>query len=223
MADYDFLSMCQHVSADAGIAGTITNVTQVTGDQARIVRFVRKQCLAIEQRWGDWKFSYASGLSTPLAVGLNTYSPPDNLRRWNKDRMYIDGRKVPKCNVMEYHEWNGVPIESDGYPTFIIIMPDGSLMFEPAPVQAMTFTADYYKSAKILSANTDIPNVPQHLCPVIEAFALQEYAQYDSSEELMAKAASDIEIWNNLLENDQRPGGEYNDTSYGNDLVTNYY
>lgn len=219
MASFDFLSMCQNVAQDAGLSGSITNVTAVTGDAARVVRYVRESCLAIETRWGDWKFNYKSGYMLALGGGLNTYAAPDDLLRWNKDRMYIDGRKIAKARVYEYHEWHGFQMDGEGDPSTVIIMPDNALMFFPTPRIAATFAADYYKSPAVLAANTDLPNVPQGLCPTIQAYALQAYAQYDASEELMAKAQGDIQIWDALLENSQRPGGTSSDTAYGNTII----
>ncbi len=222
MAMFDFLSMCQNVAQDAGLSGGVTSVTDNVGDAARVVRYVRESCLAIESRWGAWKFNYAPGFSTTLGAGLSQYSAPENLHRWNKDRMYINGNKVPKHTVLEYHEFRGWPQQTVGTPAAVIIMPDNSLSFFPAPDSESIFTADYYKSPAMLTNNTDIPNIPQIYCPVIQAYALLAYAQYDASEELKEKAQQDISYWDALLENDQRPGGTSSDTAYGADLRVQY-
>lgn len=222
MASYDFLSMCQNVAQDAGLSGQISNVANNTGDMARVVRYVREACLAIESRWADWKFNYKSGYESMLGAGLSTYAAPADLHRWNKDRMYINGNKVPKNTVLEYHEWRGWPQRINGTPAAVVIMPDNALMFYPAPDADSTFAADYYKKPADLVANTDIPNIPQNYCPVIQAYALQTYAQYDASEELIVKAQQDIATWDILLENDQRPGGTSSDLAYGADLRINY-
>ena len=222
MATYDFLSMCKNVAQDAGLSGSINSVANNTGDLARVVRYVREACVAIESRWGDWKFNYKSGYTTMLGAGLSTYAAPADLHRWNKDRMYINGNKVPKHTVLEYHEFRGWPIQTTGTPAAVVIMPDNALLFYPAPDSDSVFTADYYKAAADLTDNTDIPNVPQRYCPVIQAYALLAYAQYDASDELIVKAQQDITTWDALLENDQRPGGTASDTAYGADLRISY-
>ncbi len=222
MATYDFLGMCKNVAQDAGLSGDISSVAANTGDLARVVRYVREACLAIESRWGDWKFNYKTGYSTMLGAGLSTYSAPEDLHRWNKDRMYINGNKVPKHTVLEYHEFRGWPTQTAGTPAAVVIMPDNALLFYPAPDSDSTFTADYYKKPAILTENTDLPNVPQQYCPVIQAYALLSYAQYDASEELIVKAQGDISTWDALLENDQRPGGTSSDLAYGADLRIHY-
>ncbi len=222
MATYDFITMCKNVAQDAGLSGEINSVSGNVGDLGRVVRYVRESCLAIESRWGDWKFNYKSGYVTTLGAGLSTYSAPEDLHRWNKDRMYINGNKVPKHTVLEYHEFRGWPLQTVGTPAAVIIMPDNALMFFPAPDSESIFSADYYKMPAMLQENTDIPNIPQNYCPVVQAYALQAYAQYDASEELLVKAQQDISYWDALLENDQRPGGTYGDTAYGADLRISY-
>lgn len=216
---YDYLTICQNVAQDAGISGQIESVVGLSGDQARIARYVREACLKIEQRWGDWKFMFAGIQTISLSSGLNTYTASVDVHRWNKYKMAIDGQEIPRDNVYEYHEWRGPYADpNQGTPTVVIIMPDNSLMFYPTPDGPHTFQCDTYKEPAMLSVDTDLPNVPQRHCPTIQFFALKQYALYDASEELNAMADNELLLYNTLLENDQRPSGFESDTSYGGNL-----
>lgn len=221
---FDYLTMCSNVASMAGLSGQISGVTGQTGDLNRITRLVREACTYVESLWGDWKFLYGGPLPLVLQEGIAIYSVPSvySLYRWNKDAMYIDGHHIPRCNVFEYHER---PIREgdlfEGRPVSVVIRPDNSLQFINIPDQSYNFTADYYKRPMLLVNNTDLPNVPQIFCPVIEAEALRRYANYDNAVELKTEAQESFMLVMQQLENDQRPGGTVHNTSYG-DHVTMY-
>jgi len=221
---FDYLTMCSNVAQMAGLSGQISGVTGQTGDLNRITRLVREACTYVETLWGDWKFLYGGALPITLTEGLSTYSVPSaySLYRWNKDALYIDGEIIPRCNVFEYHER---PITQgdlyEGRPVSVVIRPDNSLQFISVPDGPYAFTGDYYKRPMLLVNNTDVPNIPQMFCPIIEAEALRRYANYDNAQELKTEAQESYTMLLQMLENDQRPGGTIHNTSYG-DNVTMY-
>lgn len=224
--EFNFLNMCRNVASMAGLSGNLGGVTGQTGDIGRIVRFVREACTMVESKWGDWKFLYGGAVPITLQAGLNTYSAPSEYKvyRWVKDGMQIDDQIIIRKNVFEYHERRIVPGDLEqGYPMQVIIMPDNTLKFIATPDAQYEFRGDYYKKPKVLMASTDLPNIPQQFCAIIEAEALRRYANYDNAAELKAEAQESYDMWLALLEDDQRPGGTANNTGYDGGIVISTY
>ena len=225
MADFDFLTMSKHVAQMAGLSGNMGGVTGQVGDMGRVVRFVREATVYVESLYGDWKFLFGGFVPITLQAGLNTYSPPTgyDVYRWNKNGMTIDDQIILRKNVFEYHERRVTQGDLDQYqPMQVIIRPDNSLMFIGTPDKQYEFRGDYYKRPKILVNNTDVPNVPQQFCAIIEAEALRRYANYDNAAELKTEAQESYDMWLTLLEYDQKPGGTHDNTGYDGSIVIAY-
>ncbi len=226
MANFDYLTMCKNVAQMAGLSGNIGGVTGQTGDIGRITRFVREACIYVESLWGDWKFLYGGYVPITLQQGLNTYSVPSEFEvyRWKKDGMQIDDQIIPRQNVFEFEERRVTQGDLyEGYPSSVIIMPDNSLLFINTPDQQYEFRGIFYKKPKILTANTDVPNIPQMFCPIIEAEALRRYANYDNAAELKTEAQESYDMWLALLEADQKPGGTHNNTGWDGSIIVQTY
>lgn len=212
-----YLSMAQAVASDAGYAGNIQSVAAVTGDAARIVRFVSEACEYVEALWGDWRFLWGGLYEGITLANVKTIAPPVGLYRWDQARMFIGDFHCSPIPYHEFHPYRG--IDRAGYVETVVIMPDNSLNMYPHPDKDMNFTLSWYKSPMVLVNDEDEPNMPDKFRKIIESYALWLYAMYDDSQELAAKAQGEYEKWLRLLEADQRPGGYPTNQSYGNHVV----
>nr|UVX62918.1 MAG: Tail tubular protein [Bacteriophage sp.] len=209
--------MTQNVASDAGYAGNITALSAATGDAARIARFVREACSYVEGLWGDWRFLWG-GIYEGVTVANNKFiPPPDNLYRWDRDRMIIgDSLLYP----IQFNDLEWFPnMDTPGIVCNLVIMPDNSLRMYPYPDIDTNYYLSWYKNPMVLVNDLDEPNIPDKFRKVIEAYALWLYAMYDDSAELAAKSEAEYGKWLLLLEADQRPGGLPSNQSYDNHII----
>src|SRR6478752_6959334 len=71
-----FLELVQELHGECGAAGRApTTVVGVTGEAARLVRWIKKANLAVQDLWENWKFLRCE-YSATLTAGVNTLAAP---------------------------------------------------------------------------------------------------------------------------------------------------
>lgn len=211
-----FLSMARNVINDAGLSGNLKSVDAATGDAARIVRYVAKAALWIENNRGDWRFLWG-GLGQGVVIeGQQAITAPTNLYRWDRPRLVFDG--APVTPVL-FHEFRSSQyMLHTGYPCAFVIMPNNDINMYPWPDTEYAYAFSWYRQPRLLTNNDDEPLIPDQFRDVIESRALWMYAMYDGAEELTVKADAEYQDWYDQLVADQAPGGYKDNQSYGNDI-----
>lgn len=214
----DFLTLCQRVRQEGGIAGTgPTAVTTQIGIYQKIVEWVSRAWLDIQSIRPDWNFLHnehqfsltiGNGVYTPAAMGIT-----NGVSLWVSDsvKMYDPAIGVADqhyLNYTEYAAWrriyelgsvaNNAPVEFSENPL-------GSLVFGPAPDKAYTVDLSYFSHPVELVNNTDVPAIATHLHPIIIYRALMYYAGHDDAPDVYQDAKINFDRWLIRLENDQLP------------------
>lgn len=212
-----YLSMTQSVASDAGWAGNVTSIAAATGDAARIARFVSEACQYIESLWGDWRFLWGGLMEGVIPANEKVIVAPENLYRWDRDRMFIGDCKHYPIEYSDFKPWPNM--DTGGFVGQVVIMPDNNLRLYPYPDVDTAYSLSWYKDPKILINDLDEPNIPDKFRKVIEAYALWLYAMYDDSAELATKSQAEYEKWILILQADQRPGGYSSNQSMNNHIT----
>lgn len=214
MADY--LSLVQLLHDESGAAGVApTTVVSQTGEAKRLVNWVRRADLQIQNKWINWKFlraEFTTGNQT--SDGVATLSKPATLKTWDLAtfRIIYPGETVENpLEAVEYEDRKGDVFDTTtGPPQVVIIMPDNSLRFEQVPDGIYTILADFYVKPTQLAVNTDISVIPeeQHETAILGR-ALMYYANHENAPEAKTQGQELYAEGLAELENHQLPNQNY--------------
>lgn len=212
----DFLTLVQDLHAEVGAAGVApTAVTGQTGEAQRLVNWIKRADLKVQNKWINWKFlrsTFTAGNVT--SQGVATLSKPATLKTWDTSTFRIIAPGETEENPLpwvEYDKIKGQILDTDeGFPGRVIIMPDDSLMFEPVPDGAYTILADFYLKPVPLAANTDVSLIPEESHDsVILGRAMMYYANYEDAPEIKEQGTELYGEGLLELENHQLPNQNY--------------
>jgi hypothetical protein len=180
-----FLQLCQDLRTESGIPGTgPATVVGQTGMYGKLVGWVQEAYSEI-LRMHAWSFLWARATPT-LIDGQAAYTGADllitDLGRVYASKVFdtTDGLKR-----LYYQSWDRIdesPVVS-GTPRYFTRRPDQALLFYPTPDDAYTLRLDYLREGSALSANGDVPIIPDaQLHKIIVYKALQYYALHDENQ-----------------------------------------
>lgn len=166
----NFLEICKRVRQETGVSGDgPSNVSGQVGMYAKLVDWVKSAHEDIQNKQQQWRFDWAS-ISTPLTQGVETYLPSDvwsiDEKSWDFSSMYVyrtaDGPASRTwLDRVDYNTYRQTRIPSvQGRPIYVAWTPDRKLAFYPIPFDDLVFVGDYYRKPQVMSANTDIPRIP---------------------------------------------------------------
>lgn len=176
-----FLELVQDLHRESGATGNPpTTVVAASGENRRLVNWVRQADNFIQDQFFNWKFLWKR-YSQSTGASVATLAAPTDLKYWDLDTFKVDGDLTP---AVEYEEIKSEVLDdSTGLPARVIIMPDNSLLFEPIPDQAYSVSADYYKVPATLTANSDVSAIPPAFHEAILGRALMLYGNYENAAE----------------------------------------
>lgn len=77
---------------------------------------------------------------------------------------------------------------TSGAPRFITIDPNDSIVVGPKPDAAYVITGEYNRSAQVLAANDDVPEMPDAYHMLIVYQAMEDFGLYDAATEILSRA-----------------------------------
>lgn len=202
-----FLELCRRVRQDSGISGDIASVVNQQGILAKLVTWVQQAEYDIVTSRKDWNFMRGKA-SGSLVVGKVEYLPGElGMQPFVMlSKVYVDRQPLRALNFDYLDDWhlkNGGA--SEGTPTAYAQTPDGSILFDHKPTQAVAFDIRYYKSASRLSVNTSVSPIPAEHEEVIVQLALMNYARHEQDEFLLRDSTAAYERHLSNLCNKQLP------------------
>lgn len=187
-----YLQLVQQLHEECGAAGVApATLTGQTGENLRLINWVKSADRYVQQLWHVWKFLRAEFSDTTVISQRDntTGGTPADLQHWDEESFKIlrPGATVP--DPLEVYEYNNVRGEIfdtsiEDIPWRVIIMPDNSLRFDPVPDAAYTITADYYKVPVDLAVDADVSAIPEMFHQVIIGRALMLYGNYENAPEI---------------------------------------
>ena len=202
-----FLEMCRRVRQESGISGDIASVVNQQGILAKLVTWVQQAEYDIVTSRKDWNFMRGKA-SGSLVVGKVEYLPGDlGMQPFTMlSKVYVDRQPLRKLDFEYLDDWhlkNGGAQE--GTPTAYAETPDGTILFDHKPTQAVLFDIRYYKSATRLTLNTSVSPIPAEHEEVIIQAALMSYARHEQDDQLLRDFEKEFTIQMKGLSNRQLP------------------
>lgn len=225
-----FLQLVQDLARDSGtLAGgvSIPTVTNATGRADKMVSWVRKAWINIQNERSDWPWMQRE-FTSALVVGKTRYTASElgiatRFGQWIGDRPSADRRVFRTFTLwdaatgqadqgdivqVEYDLWRaryGRGVHDANRPTVWAVAPSNEIVFGARPDKAYVVTGEYRVSPQILTESSDIPELPEqyHAAIVLEAMKLLGIA--DESPATASSAISEYVLARQNLNRDYLP------------------
>lgn len=218
----NFLQLVQRFRQETNYANTgPTTVTSQSGDHGRAVDWVATAYTALQQRhqwrWlrkgftlttssGTDTYDHTSCIDTPTGAAISRFKSWSVSDPYNPPRIYLSSAGSGTETWLSYISWESfrtiykIGSQENSYPAFITIDPDDNLVLGPKPNDTYVITGEYHRSAQILSANTDEPEMPADYHMLIVYMAMLEYGEFDAAPDIINRAARHIRRMTRNLE-----------------------
>lgn len=213
-----FLELVQELHGETGAAGRApTTVASVTGEAARLVRWIKKANLSVQDLWENWKFLRCE-YSQTLTSGTNTLAAPTVPNAIGSGMWDLSTFKIQRVGesfasqllAVEYDDVKDEIIDTtSSTPWRVVVMPDNSLRFEGTPNAADVITADFYREPvrTELAVDGDESSIPTKFQQVIIGKALMYYSNFEGAVEIKTQGKELYDDYLARLENSELPNG----------------
>ncbi|MDT8364292.1 MAG: hypothetical protein RQ714_06555 [Nitrosomonas sp.] len=185
------IELVNDLRREASVSGSaVTTAVNQTGENRRLVEWVKRAYTEIQNIFFDWRFLRVHGTFTTTA-GNNTITAPADLNIYDVSRFFDDEGRELEIFQEEEVDWYLNPNLS-GRPEYIIIKSDNNLRLYPTPDAAYSYTYDYFRVPFELVADSDEPAFDKQFHTIITARAMTYYANYESAPEIMKQGT---ELW----------------------------
>lgn len=208
----NYLALCKRLRQEAGYSGNgPATVDGQTGEMGRIVDWVAASWLTIQTLRDDWRF-----MLTPFTLSMNSGSNSALLsasaQRLKPDSVVItrpDGAKTfPKeVSIETLRQVQRDRLDNGGYvQLFALDDRDGTLHVFPTLNEDATVAGEYYAKAVTLTANTDVPSLPEQYHLLIVWQALMQAGGYDEAGNVYLRAQENyVALYNQLTRTQTDP------------------
>ena len=177
-----FLELAQAVARDSGTVSDLTAPPTVTGQTGRLLRIVNWTAEGyrdIQRRRDDWRWLRREFSGQTIAAvpryALNTTS--ERFKHWvfhsddgeNTFSIYLTADGQAGEGWLTYVPWDqfrrtrlfGSAAAHTGKPGYITVDPLNRLVVYPIPDDIYTIRGEYYQAPQILTADDDVPEMPE--------------------------------------------------------------
>lgn len=197
-----FLELVQRLSDESGVGGgaTVSAVTGQTGRAAKFVRWVSDAWRDVQNEEGAWRWMEAD-FSGPTVAGDKDYTPANlGISTRFGEWIYGDNEFAAPVTIYEtvaeegrliYVPWPywrsvyGIGVPPSGKPSLYTVAPDNQIHLYGTPDAAYTVRGTYRKAPQTLTANGDVPEMPERFHDIIVDRALDYVAADDASEQVV--------------------------------------
>lgn len=194
-----FLQLCQQTARDSGtVSGTQpATVVGQTGWLGTIVAAVATAWTDIQNSRGGWAWmrqDFTGGLLadtaeyTPASFSLTDHAAwvfgadSDGLSIYLTATGVSDEGPLRRIGWEEWRRRYGRGVQTTGRPAHYTVRPrDNALCFGPTPDAAYTVRGEYRTTPQVLSANADIPDMPERFHDAIKYRALMLLGEHDEA------------------------------------------
>lgn len=193
-----YLELSQKTAREAGLINNTSELVSVVNQSSMlgmVVDWVQEAWTDIQREKSHWKFQHGA-YNVTLTSGVQIFDATTlgvtRLNRWvTNKKVWIHDKSIglgdeTELKFLPYDEFRarfnyGTSASDTGRPTYYTVEPDNELAFYPTPDIDYGLRGTYYKSAQILAANTDVPDMPEDYHSLIKWCALEKYAAYDEA------------------------------------------
>lgn len=227
-----FLQLCNRLAQEAGVTGsasTISAVSGQTGEAQRIVNWIVSAHNEIQDRHQHWRWM-RSQFTVNTTSGDDQYAGTDCTDSRLSAAITRFARWIPldddgACNVKKYLTSGGVSGEvwmvnlpwsyfmaiykrgtqNNSVPVHVAIDPQNNLRLGPKPDGIYTISGEYQMSALEFSAAGDTPEFPSRFHDLVWLRAMEKYGRYHAAPEVVARGQIEGGRLMRQLEADQLP------------------
>jgi hypothetical protein len=126
-------------------------------------------------------------------------------------KIYLTSSGVGTQGWLTYIVWDDfkqifkIGTQNESYPSFVTFDPANNIVLGAKPDGIYTVTGDYQRSPQILSADSDVPEMPAQFHDLIWLGALRRYAAYESAPEVWGEAKAQYSELMRHLDANQLP------------------
>lgn len=227
----EFLQLCKDTCRECGVAGgedAISAVANQDGELGRLVGWVKQSWTEIQREHrSNWRWMRV-GFTVNTVADDDTYAYTDctdvlastpiaRFARWrfndrnDPPKIYLTSSGVGTQTWLTVADWDDfkgiyrIGTQNSGYPAFIAVDPQNNLVLGPKPNGIYTVTGDFIRSAQVLAADADIPEMPSDFHDLIVYRAMQKYGFFESAPEVLARGREQEGLLMGQLRQDQLP------------------
>jgi hypothetical protein len=215
----NLLQLVNQTRVECGVSGpTLASAQNLTGESARILAWVQQAWIDVQTSKEDWLFlrepfefnTVAQQWEyTPANAGLTNFGnwKRDSFRASSVNNLYRDEQLMNYMDWTTYRNLYRYANMRNTYarPVVVSITPNKDLAFGSTPDQAYTVNGEYYTQPVTLSADTDIPGIPDRFQMIIVYRAMMYYAGYESAPEVLSRGDFEYRRLYSRMEIDQLP------------------
>lgn len=210
-----FLQLVRDVARECRFSGSggPSTVLNQTGQMNRAVNWVKNAWIELQNEQPNWRWMRSEfSISTVADTDAYAYSDAtdsidsatiERFARWWTDdfQIYLTSAGIGTRHsipYLDFRQWRQIYLtgnQTSQYPAIISIDPRNKIRLGPPPNDIYAVTGEYQKSAQVLAADADVPEMPTQFHQLIVARALMRYAGNSAAPEVYA-TAQDVE---NLL------------------------
>lgn len=198
-----FLEIVQALRQEAGIGGSgPTTVVGQTGEYKRLVDWVARAWVEIQELHQTWSFRWAR---TTLTTDPNQPEPseysitPSGVELVDDKSLSIylqsDGASTRKplrfMVYQDYMEQYGRYPNTPGAPILATLLPNMYLKLHPDPDDAYVISFDYCRTIQLLAADGDTPLIMEDHRGIILYRALLLYGEHEEAQGVIGTAATE--------------------------------
>lgn len=184
----------------SGTGGTgPASVTTATGIEGRIVNYVKNAWIDIQTHPKKWKWMWGQYLApspggAPLQTIVDTREYPltgVESVRVRSFKSYLTATGVSDRQRMIWMPWaefegaHGIVAETANRPIRVTRDPAGNLRLFPKADAVYSIEFEYFKTAQILAADADVPDLPDDFHQLIVYEALKRFGKAEDAPEVI--------------------------------------
>lgn len=222
-----FLQLAQILRRKVGGTGTGPSaVTSQTGEDERYVEDIAEAYTEIQNRchwrWlrhgftvntvaDDDVYAYGDCTDTTTSSAITRFGSWRFRDRNDPPKIYLTSSGVGTQRWLIWVPWEDfkeiyrIGTQNSGSPVHVSIDPQDNIVIGPAPNDVYTITGDYIRSAQVLAADGDIPEMPTQFHMLVVYRAMEEYAGYEGSADDKMRSIKKGQRLMRQLERNQRP------------------
>jgi len=227
-----YLTLCNDLARESGLSGSAASIAAVTGQSGqalRVVKWVARSYVDIQNRHPNWRW-LRSTFTVDTTASDDTYAGTDctdsrlsatitRFKRWwpfdesgaPNVKRYLTSGGVGGEGWITYLPWSNfraiyrIGTQNNGQPSHFTIDPQNNLVLGQKPDAIYTVTGEYQMSAQIIAADDDTPEMPSDYHDLIYWYALEKYGRFSAAPEALQQAQRESARLMRQLELDQLP------------------
>lgn len=205
-----YLELCQRFRRETGYGGDGPSAaTSQAGYHLQAVEWIADAYVQIQNRT-NWRwlrkeftlnttasdYSYAPGDCTDVdaATAIARFKSWQIKDRFNPAKCYLQSSGQGTEYPLTYIPWDSFQYiyrlgsREEGAPTHISIDPSDNLVIGPTPNDTYVITGEFNRSAQVLAADADVPEMPTDIHMLIVWTAMEDIGFYEVADEIIGRA-----------------------------------